>query len=44
MITKAGKFIWQNATNKSVGSTMRYVATSDQQASKATASALMKIY
>jgi integrase len=30
--------------HKSIGSTMRYVTTNDQQASKATASALMKVY
>jgi type 1 fimbriae regulatory protein FimB len=30
--------------HKSIGSTMRYVTMSDQQASKATTSALMKIY
>jgi type 1 fimbriae regulatory protein FimB len=34
----------QQLGHKSIGSTMRYVTTSDQQASKATASALMKIY
>jgi type 1 fimbriae regulatory protein FimB len=34
----------QQLGHKSIGSTMRYVSTSDQQASKATASALMKIY
>jgi integrase len=34
----------QQLGHKSIGSTMRYIATSDQQASKATASALMKIY
>src|SRR6266853_1873690 len=32
----------QQLGHKSIGSTMRYVATSDQQASKATVSALMK--
>ena len=30
--------------HKSLGSMMRYITTSDQQASKATASALMKIF
>jgi type 1 fimbriae regulatory protein FimB len=34
----------QQLGHKSIGSTMRYVTTSDQQASKATTSALMKIY
>ncbi len=34
----------QQLGHKSIGSTMRYVTTSDQQASKATAGALMKIY
>ena len=34
----------QQLGHKSIGSTIRYVATSDQQASKATTSALMKIY
>jgi integrase len=34
----------QQLGHKSIGSTMRYVTTSDQQASKATISALMKIY
>src|SRR5437016_3164700 len=34
----------QQLGHKSIGSTMRYVATSDQQASKATARALMKLY
>ena len=34
----------QQLGHKSIGSTMRYITTSDQQASKATASALMKIY
>ena len=34
----------QQLGHKSIGSTMRYVSTSDQQASKATAGALMKIY
>jgi integrase/recombinase XerD len=34
----------QQLRHQSVGSTMRYVKTSDQQASKATTSALMKIY
>ena len=34
----------QQLGHKSIGSTMRYVATTDQQASKATTSALMKIY
>jgi hypothetical protein len=34
----------QQLGHKSIGSTMRYVATSDCQASKATATALMKMY
>jgi integrase len=34
----------QQLGHKSIGSTMRYVTTSDQQASKATASALMAIF
>jgi integrase len=34
----------QQLGHKSIGSTMRYVATSDQQASKAAAGALMSIY
>lgn len=34
----------QQLGHKSIGSTMRYVTTSDQQASKATTSALMRIY
>lgn len=34
----------QQLGHKSIGSTMRYVTTSDQQASRATASALMEIY
>ena len=34
----------QQLGHKSIGSTMRYVAMSDQQTSQATASALMKIY
>jgi len=34
----------QQLGHKSIGSTMRYITTSDQQASKATASALMKVY
>jgi type 1 fimbriae regulatory protein FimB len=34
----------QQLGHKSIGSTMRYINTSDRQASKATASALMKIY
>jgi site-specific recombinase XerD len=34
----------QQLGHKSIGSTMRYVTTSDQQASKATASALMMIF
>jgi integrase len=34
----------QQLGHKSIGSTMRYVTTSDQQASKATTSALMMIY
>lgn len=34
----------QQLGHKSIGSTIRYVAMSDQQASKATAIALMKIY
>jgi integrase len=36
--------IKQQLGHKAIGSTMRYVTTSDQQASKATISALMKIY
>jgi type 1 fimbriae regulatory protein FimB len=34
----------QQLGHKSIGSTMRYVTTTDQQASKATTTALMKIY
>jgi integrase len=34
----------QQLGHKSIGSTMRYITTSDQQASKATATALMGIY
>jgi integrase len=34
----------QQLGHKSIGSTMRYITTSDRQASKATTSALMKIY
>jgi site-specific recombinase XerD len=34
----------QQLGHKSIASTMCYITTSDQQASKATASALMKIY
>jgi site-specific recombinase XerD len=34
----------QQLGHKSIGSTIRYVAMNDQQASKSTASALMKIY
>jgi integrase len=34
----------QQLGHKSIGSTMRYITTSDQQASKATAGALMKIF
>ncbi len=34
----------QQLGHKSIGSTMRYVTTSDQQASKATTRALMRIY
>jgi type 1 fimbriae regulatory protein FimB len=34
----------QQLGHKSIGSTMRYISTSDRQASKATASALMTIY
>jgi site-specific recombinase XerD len=34
----------QQLGHKSINSTMRYITTSDQQASKATASALMKIF
>ncbi len=34
----------QQLGHKSIGSTMRYITTSDQQASKAAATALMKIY
>jgi hypothetical protein len=34
----------QQLGHKSVGSTMRYITTSDQQASKATTAALMQIY
>jgi integrase/recombinase XerD len=36
--------IRQQLGHKSIGSTMRYITTTDQQASKATAVALMKIY
>lgn len=36
--------IKQQLGHKSIGSTMRYITTSDQQASKAAASALMRIY
>jgi integrase/recombinase XerD len=36
--------IKQQLGHKSIGSTMRYITTSDQQASKATVSALMQIY
>ena len=36
--------IKQQLGHKSIGSTMRYISTSDQQASKATSSALMTIY
>jgi len=36
--------IKQQLGHKSIGSTMRYINTSDQQASKATATALMTIY
>jgi type 1 fimbriae regulatory protein FimB len=36
--------IKQQLGHKSIGSTMRYITTSDQQASKAAATALMKIY
>jgi integrase len=36
--------IKQQLGHKSIGSTMRYVTTSDQQASKATAGALMTIF
>jgi site-specific recombinase XerD len=34
----------QQLGHKSIGSTIRYIATSDQQASKAATCALMKIY
>jgi type 1 fimbriae regulatory protein FimB len=34
----------QQLGHKSIGSTMRYIGTSDQQASRATATALMKIF
>ena len=34
----------QQLGHKSIGSTIRYIATSDRQASKATTGALMKIY
>jgi type 1 fimbriae regulatory protein FimB len=34
----------QQLGHKSIGSTMRYISTSDQQASEATTSALMEIY
>jgi hypothetical protein len=34
----------QQLGHKSIGSTIRYVSMSDQQASKATASALMTIF
>lgn len=34
----------QQLAHKSIGSTIRYVTMSDQRASKATASALMKLY
>jgi type 1 fimbriae regulatory protein FimB len=34
----------QQLGHKSIGSTMRYITTTDQQASKAAATALMKIY
>jgi hypothetical protein len=34
----------QQLGHKSIGSTIKYVSVSDQQASKATASALMRIY
>jgi integrase len=34
----------QQLGHKSIGSTMRYVTTSDHQASKATSSALMTIF
>lgn len=34
----------QQLGHKSIGSTMRYITTSDQQASKAAASALMRMY
>ena len=37
-------FVKQQLGHKSIGSTMRYITINDQQASKATASALMKIY
>jgi type 1 fimbriae regulatory protein FimB len=37
-------FVQRQLGHKSINSTMRYVTASDQQASKATASALMKIY
>ena len=36
--------IKQQLGHKSIGSTMRYITTTDQQASKATTTALMKIY
>jgi integrase len=36
--------IKQQLGHKSIGSTMRYITTSDEQASKATSSALMKIF
>jgi site-specific recombinase XerD len=34
----------QQLGHKSIGSTIRYIATSDRQASKATTGALMKIH
>ncbi len=34
----------QQLGHKSINSTMRYISTTDQQASKATAAALMNIY
>jgi site-specific recombinase XerD len=37
-------FVKQQLGHKSIGSTMRYVATTDHQASKATAVALMAIF
>jgi integrase/recombinase XerD len=49
----ASHLVWANVNlalvrqqlgHKSIGSTMRYVQTSDQQASKAAAIAMMKIY